>query len=131
MKRVLALMLVFVFVFAFAACNKDDRTEVEKAVDDQREIITNGIVSGLESQLGECEADIRAEGNDIIVDIKVMSLTNVSEDVKSQMQANAEAMESSLDATVEQMRNDVAELNSFTVNICDAEGNVLASATGR
>lgn len=140
MKKALSIVMVLLMIFAFAACGSDDKsdsnsgggqTEVEKYFAGQEDTIAEGIESGLEAQFGECEAIVKVKGNGLTVDCKIMKLSNVDEDIKAQMQEKADQMESMLDNSVAQIRNELEDFEYYTVNICDASGNVLASATGR
>lgn len=127
MKRALTLILVIVMVCSFAACGEKGNPIVaymEKNGDDLLETMEDSFAT---SSGMTCTSDWEVKGNGLIVNININELEDLDDEVKNLMQEAYDSMGSYFDGTLKMMQKDIPELEYFTLNVCEKDGDLIAT----
>lgn len=82
---------------------------------------------GFESSGLTCTANIEAMGTGFVITICINELDDVSEEDKAAMQASYDEMAPLMGDAMEAMKAELEGLTYFCVNVCDVDGDFLAS----
>lgn len=134
---VIMIVLVVVGVIAFQKIStmiidhETSKNSIKTQVELHGEELAQEIKEGLEPSMGECQVSVKEENKGIVVDVKIMAFTDVSQSEREMMEYRVKMMQSSVDSAAQNMRKELKELAFYKINIRDAYGNLLASVTGR
>lgn len=101
-------------------------TEVEKWVEE------NGdeLAAAMNAQYGESAiCTVRAEGNTIIIDMKMLGIDNTPEDQKQMMQSAFDSMIPEFEQAFAGVESELPTLEKITFNVQEEDGDSLASFT--
>ncbi len=155
MKKVLSLLLILVMVLSMAACGSKKNTEgklpegtepqqttepsipetteaqltaIEKFVEENREELLSPMEESFATSSGmTCTSDVRAEGNGIIIDININELEGLGKAEKDLMQQSYNTASGIFGQMLVAYRQELPELEYMTINICEADGDVIAT----
>ncbi|MBQ3215430.1 MAG: hypothetical protein IJB11_04845 [Oscillospiraceae bacterium] len=94
---------------------------------EQGKVFMDGFAEGFESTGLTCTSTIEATGTGFVVTICINELDNVSEEEKADMQAAYDEMAPLMGESLTMMQAEVEGLTYFCVNVCDKDGDFLAS----
>ena len=130
MKKVLSLALVIVMCFAFVACGGSASDKVAKYVEDNREELVSSMEASFATSSGmTCESDIEAIDAGFVITIKINELDDVPDETKELLQDTYDSMNATFEGMLDDFKKEVPELEYFTINVCDKDGEVLAVVT--
>ena len=136
MKKISALILALSMLLAFAACGDEPVVQepvqvnpVQQYFDENGEAFLSSMVDSFASSSDglTCKGDLKVEGSAVIVGILIDGLNDVTDDMKTQLQEIYAKDTASFDAILALMQTAVPELESIVFNICEEDGDVLAS----
>ncbi|MBE6729389.1 MAG: hypothetical protein E7568_04050 [Ruminococcaceae bacterium] len=131
MKKLLAIVMILAMMFSLIACgvlgmSAEDKVAayVEKNRDE--------LVSTMEESFGEssgmtCSSTIKAEGTGFVMEIRINELDNIPEDTKANLQTTYDGMNSTFVSSLETMQKELPELSYFKINVCEKDGDLLAT----
>ena len=130
MKKFLAVMLTLALMIGLVACGGSDADA--KKVADYVETNRAYLIETMETSIGSssgltCTSTIKADGCKIVMNVNINELQDVDASIKAQMQAAYDAMDSYFDAAFELMQKELPELDAFIVNVCEKDGDVVAT----
>lgn len=148
MKKLLAMTLALLMVFALVACGStsDDKSnnggsgnvapvvnsEIQDYIDQNKSALLSSMESSFASSSGmTCSSSIKAQGNGMIISININELDDVDSATKNTLQSTYDSMQSTFDALLTQMQSEVSSLEYFTINVCEKDGDLLATITAR
>lgn len=123
MKKLFAIILVVVLCLGVTACGL---ISVETYVEANRDELIETVESAMSSSGITCEADVRADGNALIIDINIDGINNLTQSDKDMLQDTYDSNMAGFDASFEQMKEGLPSLESATWNICEEDGDVIA-----
>ena len=136
MKKFLSLLMVLVLAISLVACGDSEgeamSPEAKKVADfvnAHRAELLESFESSFTSSGLTCTSSIRASGTAFIIDVNVNELYDLDAETKAQLQSTFDSMDGVFDQLLPLMQQDLPELTAFTINICDRDGNQLASIT--
>lgn len=135
MKKALSLILVLVMICSFAACGNKNNSTPDKnpAIVEYMEKNGDQLLSAWESMFEAsgmtCNSSWTVKGNGLIVDIRINELDDLDDEMKEQMEAGFSALESTFDGSLKDIQKDIPELEYFTMNFCEKDGDILGSVT--
>lgn len=128
MKKVLSLVLVVLMSLAFVSCGgSSDADAVAAYVDANRAEILSGFEEGFSASGMTCNSSIAAEGTGFVVNVNINELNNVDSATADLMQQSYDALDSTFEGMLEDMKKELPELTYFVFNICDADGDTIAT----
>lgn len=146
MKKILAIALAILMVVSLVACGKDNNTTnnnnnnnnnnntandpaIEKFVNENREQLISTMESSFTqgSQGLTCKSSVTVKGKGFIMSININELTNVDDATKTQLQQGFDGMSDYFNQLLEQMKPELPTLEYYQVDVCDKDGNVLAT----
>ena len=128
MKKLFALLLVVVMMLSLVACGSSDADKVAAYVQKNGDTMKEAFTSSFAGSSGmTCTSNIKAVGCGIVIDININELDDVDPTIKEQMQAAYDSMDSYFDGMLEMAQSELPELDSFTINVCEGDGDVLAT----
>lgn len=143
MKKLIAAALAVLMVFTLVACGSkgsdgsggssilptiSSSSKIEKYVQEHKDELISSMESSFATASGmTCESSIRVEGNGFIISIKINEFEDIDADTKSQIQGVYDAMQSTFDAALDQMQMELPELEYYKVEVCEKDGDVLAT----
>ena len=74
-----------------------------------------------------CDSSIKVEGMGFIIKININELEDVDSSIKAQLQSTYDSMSSTFEPLLEQMQTELAELEYFEIDVCDKNGDLLAT----
>lgn len=130
MKKVITLFLALVMCCSLMACGQSDSDIVADYVDEHGSELIEGLESSFSGSSGlTCESSIKAKGCGFILDIDINELVDVDDETKELLQSTYDDMNGTFEDALKKMQKDLPELEYFTVNVCDRDGEVLAVVT--
>ena len=137
MKRALALILALVLCLALVACGNEEKEEAgnptnaanSKIVEFMRENgdeFVESLESGFATSGMTCKSSYKVVGNGLEVTICINELNNVDSATKKAMQDAYTAMASTFEQALKMFQQEVPELKSMTLRICEKDGDLLA-----
>ena len=134
MKKILALSLALLMMFAFVACGASPEDKVAKYVEDNGDELLESFEEGFAGSGMIYETEIKAEGTTIVIDVKISDFglgieisDEILETIKPTLQAALDSTKSELSDEFQDWKEELPELESFKMNMCTADGNVLAT----
>lgn len=132
MKKTITLLLVLVLCVSLVACGgdsgSDKNPEIVKYVDAHRsELLTSMEQSFATSSGMTCNSDIEVIGDGFVITIKINEMDDVPDEQKEMMQDIYDAMDSSFDMMLEEMKKELSAIEYFTIKVCEKDGDVLAT----
>lgn len=128
MKKALSMVLALLMCLTFAACGDSaDADAVAAYVDANRTEILNGFEEGFSASGMTCTSSIAAEGTGFVVNVNINELNDVDSATADLMQQSYDAMSGTFDGMLEDMKKELPELTYFVFNICEADGDKLAT----
>ena len=136
MKKLFALMLVLVMVCSFAACGNTPAPEPagkDPAIVAYMEKYGDSLIDSMESSFSTssggmaCKASWEVEGSTLIINLRIEDLEDVPEATKTAMQEAYDAMMPAYDGIMQMMQSELSELKCLTMNVCEKDGDLLAS----
>lgn len=130
MKKTITLLLVLVLCVSLVACggDSDKNPEIVKYVDAHRsELLTSMEQSFATSSGMTCSSDIEVIGNGFVITIKINEMNDIPDEQKEMMQDIYDAMDSSFDMMLEEMKKELSSIEYFTIKVCEKDGDVLAT----
>ena len=126
MKKVLALALVLIMCFALVACG-DDGASVADYVKENGAKMEQGIEDQLAKQGMSCDAEVKADGNDIVISMNVAVFNNLTEAQREQVQATYDQQGSaSFAGLLGSAKEDIPSLEKIIYRVCDGRGDLVA-----
>ncbi len=96
-------------------------------LDTNKDVFLSSMLDSFTQSSGTtCKGDVRAEGNAFVVDIRIDGWNDISDDIKTQLQQAYDTMGTSFDDSLKQMQASLPELESFIVNVCEEDGDIVA-----
>ena len=131
MKKLLAIVLCLVFCLSLVACggNADsDSAKVAKYVNENKEELVSAMESSFSasSAMG-CEVDVKAVGNGMVIDVNIAGFNNIPDEQKELLQSTYDAMSSTFDTMLEDLKAEVPEFGYITINVNEEDGDNLAT----
>lgn len=126
MKKLLALALVLVFCLTFTACGQND---AEKFIEEQGEKFVSELESSVAMALPGSDAELRAEGEGLVIDFKVATINNATEEQKQAIQANSSGSISYFETALADLQKDYPGIEFLKINFCESDGDLLVSLT--
>lgn len=106
-----------------------DAESVATYVEENREELCRSFENGFSSSGLSCEATVRAEGTNIILDAKINSINNLNEEEKQAIQTSLDNTKATLQDSFSTVKEEIPGLDSMILNICEADGDLLATVT--
>lgn len=147
MKKLLAMTLALLMVFALVACGSTSdsksnnggsvntpvvNSEIQDYIDQNKSALLSSMESSFASSSGmTCTSSVKAQGNGMIISININELEDVDSATKNTLQSTYDSMQSTFDALLTQMQSEVSSLEFFTINVCEKDGDLLATITAR
>lgn len=146
MKKLLALMMALVMMLSFVACGEEEVVQ-EPAVDtpvikelvkannpaleaylaENKDAFLGAMIDSFSKSAGTtCEGFVEVDGDGFVIDIHIDGFNDIPDDVKTALQEAYDTMGTSFDDALAQMQTELPELKSFTVNVCEEDGDLLA-----
>ena len=131
MKKLLAIVLCLVFCLSLVACggNADsDSAKVAKYVNENKEELISAMESSFSasSAMG-CEVDVKAVGNGMVIDVNIAGFNNIPDEQKELLQSTYDAMSSTFDTMLDNLKAEVPEFGYITINVNEEDGDNLAT----
>ena len=131
MKKLLAILLVLVFCFSLVACGGGEaasNAKIAEYIEKNEDDLIEGFESSFASSSGmTCSSSIKVEGMGFIIKININELENVESSIKAQLQSTYDSMDSTFEPLLEQMQEELPELEYFEIDVCDKNGDLLAT----
>lgn len=129
MKKVLSLILVAVLCLSLVACGDSSaESKVASYVNKYGDDFRAGMEETFAGTSGmTCRSSIKAVGTGIVVDMIINELEDVSQDVKDAMQDAYDSMDSEFEAILETIQEEVPEVTYLKINVCEKDGDVMAT----
>ena len=131
MKKLLAIVLCLVFCLSLVACGGNtasDSAKVAKYVNENKEELVSAMESSFSasSAMG-CEVDVKAVGNGMVIDVNIAGFNNIPDEQKELLQSTYDAMSSTFDTMLEDLKAEVPEFGYITINVNEEDGDNLAT----
>ena len=137
MKRIIAVALAILLVLSLAACGSTSGSAATPAAKNAKiatfvESNKQELLETMESSFAEsagmtCTSDIKVEGMGFVISININELDNIDDAAKEMLQQTYDAMSGTFDAALETMQQDLPELEYFEVQVCEQDGDLLAT----
>ncbi len=124
MKKLLAIVVVLIMCLSVVACSGGNA--VEKYINENKAELISSFESSFESSGLTCDTDIYAEGNGMVIDVKINEFDDLDSATKDLLQETYDSMGSVFDAALEEMQKELPELESLKINVCEKDGDVAA-----
>jgi len=103
------------------------QTDAQKFVDEQGEAFLSELESGFVATAGTgCSSSIVANGNGVLITIKINGVNNVTAEEKATMQSAYDASSATFSAALSSLRTEYPGISSLTINVCEEDGDLLA-----
>lgn len=133
MKKLLSIGLALMLTCSFVACG-----DSEKSTSDNHDVLVEffdensvdfvkELESGLESTGFTCDTELEVVGDGIVIDININELEDVEDSIKDAMQQSYDNMDETFETALEQLQEEIPELKYMTINVCDKNGEALAT----
>lgn len=129
MKKLLALMLATMMIFTLVACSADSSAKIKEYVEANEDVLVSSVEQGFAQSGMTCNSSVEVEGNGFAINININELDEVDDAIKSQMQLTYDSMSSVFDAMLTEAQKELPELEYIKVNVCEKDGDVLATIT--
>lgn len=131
MKKLLAIILCLVFCLSLVACGGNtasDSAKVAKYVNENKEELVSAMESSFSasSAMG-CEVDVKAVGNGMVIDVNIAGFNDIPDEQKELLQSTYDAMSSTFDTMLEDLKAEVPEFGYITINVNEEDGDNLAT----
>ena len=131
MKKLLAIVLRLVFCLSLVACGGNtasDSAKVAKYVNENKEELVSAMESSFSasSAMG-CEVDVKAVGNGMVIDVNIAGFNDIPDEQKELLQSTYDAMSSTFDTMLEDLKAEVPEFGYITINVNEEDGDNLAT----
>ena len=128
MKKIFAIALVLVMMLSLVACGNDSKSDKVKAyVEDNKAALLSGMEQSFASSSGmTCTSSIRVDGCGIVIDININELDGLGAAEKKLMQEIYDSLDAQFDMAFDQMQKELPELEFFTVNVNEGDGDNIA-----
>ena len=131
MKKLLAIVLCLVFCLSLVACGGNtasDSAKVAKYVNENKEELVSAMESSFSasSAMG-CEVDVKAVGNGMVIDVNIAGFNDIPDEQKELLQSTYDAMSSTFDTMLEDLKAEVPEFGYITINVNEDDGDNLAT----
>lgn len=133
MKKIIALLLSLMLVFSLAACGGSDKADVDNSkikeyVAENKADLLSSMEQSFAASAGlSCDSDIEVKGMGFVISINIHGLDNVPAEQKAQMKEAYDSMSSVFESSLELMQKDLPELEYYQVDVCEEDGDLLAS----
>lgn len=133
MKKIIALLLSLMLVFSLAACGGSDKADVDNSkikeyVAEHKSELTASMEQSFAASAGlSCDSDIEVKGMGFVISINIHGLDDVPAEQKAQMKEAYDGMSSLFESSLELMQKDLPELEYYQVDVCEEDGDLLAS----
>jgi len=147
MKKLTALILALLMMFAFVACGSSDKDDADKKDDETVETTLSDAekvaeyVAAHEAELlaafGDgfsgsgmtSQAAIKANGQDIILEVRINEFDNLPEEAKQAAQSTLDSLKSAMTPDFAEMKKELPELEDFVLKMCEKDGDIIAEIT--
>ena len=128
MKKIFAIALVLVMMLSLVACGNDSKSDKVKAyVEDNKAALLSSMEQSFASSSGmTCTSSIRVDGCGIVIDININELDGLGDAEKKLMQEIYDSLDAQFDLAFDQMQKELPELEFFTVNVNEGDGDNIA-----
>ena len=128
MKKIFAIALVLVMMLSLVACGNDSKSDKVKAyVEDNKAVLLSSMEQSFASSSGmTCTSSIRVDGCGIVIDININELDGMGDAEKKLLQDIYDSMDAQFDLAFDQMQKELPELEFFTVNVNERDGDNVA-----
>ena len=128
MKKIFAIALVLVMMLSLVACGNDSKSDKVKAyVEDNKAALLSSMEQSFASSSGmTCTSSIRVDGCGIVIDININELDGMGDAEKKLLQDIYDSMDAQFDLAFDQMQKELPELEFFTVNVNERDGDNVA-----
>ncbi len=106
-----------------------DEESVAAYVEENYDEICTSFETGFSNSDLSCEATVRAEGANIILDVKINSVDNLSEEEKQVLQTSLDNTKATLQDDLSTLKEEIPGLDSVILNICEEDGDFIATIT--
>ena len=133
MKKIIALLLSLMLVFSLAACGGSDKADADNSkikeyvAENKAELLSSMEQSFAASAGLSCDSDIEVKGMGFVISINIHGLDDVPAEQNAQMKEAYDGMSSVFESSLELMQKDLPELEYYQVDVCEEDGDLLAS----
>ena len=78
-----------------------------------------------------CSSSIEVIGNGFVIRLNINELNNIDSNTKAQMQTAYDSMSGTFSGMLDDLQTEVPELEYFTIHVCEADGDILATINAR
>ena len=127
MKKLIAIVMTLLMVFTLVACSSGGNKVADYIAAHEDELLS-GFNSSFEGASGmTVESSVEAEGNGMVITVKINELDNVPEEIKTQIATAYEALSPTFETALDDLQKELPELEFYQVKICEKDGDVLAT----
>ena len=133
MKKIFALLLSLMLVFSLAACGGSDKADADNSkikeyVAEHKAELLSAMEQSFTASAGlSCDSDIEVKGMGIVISVNIDGLDDVPAEQKAQMKEAYDSMSSVFESSLELMQKDLPELEYYQVDVCEEDGDLLAT----
>ena len=132
MKKIFALLLSLMLVFSLAACGGSDKADADNSkikeyVAEHKAELLSAMEQSFTAAGMSCDTDIEVKGMGIVISVNIDGLDDVPAEQKAQMKEAYDSMSSVFESSLELMQKDLPELEYYQVDVCEEDGDLLAS----
>ena len=131
MKKIFALLLSLMLVFSLAACggsDKADNSKIKEYVAENKADLLSSMEQSFAASAGlSCDSDIEVKGMGFVISLNIHGLDDVPAEQKAQMKEAYDSMSSVFESSLELMQKDLPELEYYQVDVCEEDGDLLAT----
>ena len=131
MKKIFALLLSLMLVFSLAACggsDKADNSKIKEYVAEHKAELLSSMEQSFAASAGlSCDSDIEVKGMGFVISLNIHGLDDVPAEQKAQMKEAYDSMSSVFESSLELMQKDLPELEYYQVDVCEEDGDLLAT----
>ncbi len=133
MKKLLMVVLAVLLVVSMTACaglSMSPEDKVANYVEKNGDSLVKEFESSFTSAAGmDCESSIKAVDCGFVIDVKIAGLDNLDDSAKAQMQSYYDTLDGTWDSALDDMQSELPELEYFTINVCEEDGDIIAEIT--
>lgn len=133
MKKIFALLLSLMLVFSLAACGGSDKADADNSkikeyVAENKADLLSSMEQSFAASAGlSCDSDIEVKGMGFVISLNIHGLDNVPAEQKTAMKEAYSALSGTFESALELMQKDLPELEYYQVDVCEEDGDLLAS----
>ena len=105
-------------------------SKIQAYIDQNGASIVSAMEQGFVSSSGmTCKSAIEAKGDGVVIKFNVNELDNVPQENKNAVQATLDASKSALALSLKEIQQEVPEIKSLEIYLCEKDGDLIAKVT--